>query len=360
MTPSRVAVSIRDVSRSFSGVVALHAVTLDVRDGEFFSLLGPSGCGKTTLLRIIAGFVPPSTGEIFIGDRNVTQEPPYRRRTNMVFQDGALFPHLTVARNVAFGLEMRRAPAAEIERRVSDSLELVRLTGYEHRSITQLSGGQRQRVALARALVNEPDVLLLDEPLSALDLQLRLHMRDELRRLQRLTGSTFIFVTHDQGEAIAISDRIAVMHGGQILQVGTPREIYERPRQKFVAEFVGRSNFLPGVAVRSDGNGVVTVRCHDLEITGLGPESIQAGDEVMVALRYEKVQLAAAANASESRVGEVVDETYLGSTVRRIVDLPGGIKLISEMSNTAPQPELELGRRVRVGWAADAPCVVRG
>jgi spermidine/putrescine ABC transporter ATP-binding subunit len=360
MTSSEVAVSLRDVSRSFSDVVALHAVSLDVRNGEFFSLLGPSGCGKTTLLRIIAGFVPPSTGEIHIGGRNVTQEPPNWRRTNMVFQDGALFPHLTVAKNVAFGLEMKRTPAAEIDRRVAEALELVRLTGYGHRRITQLSGGQRQRVAVARALVNEPDVLLLDEPLSALDLQLRLHMRDELRRLQRTTGSTFIFVTHDQGEAIAMSDRVAVMEGGRILQVGTPREIYERPRHKFVAEFVGRSNFMPGVAVRSDGNGVVTVLCNNLEITGIAPESIQAGDKAMVALRYEKVQLAGAADASQSRVGEVVEETYLGSTVRRIVDLPGGTRLISEMSNTAPQPELEVGRRVNVCWAADAPCVVRG
>jgi spermidine/putrescine ABC transporter ATP-binding subunit len=357
MTPAEVAVSIRNVSRSFSDVVALHAVSLDVRQGEFFSLLGPSGCGKTTLLRIIAGFELPSIGEIHIGDRNVTREPPYWRRTNMVFQDGALFPHLTVTRNVAFGLEMKRVPAAEIGKRVAEALELVRLTGYGERRIDQLSGGQRQRVALARALVNKPEVLLLDEPLSALDLQLRLQMRDELRRLQRETDSTFIFVTHDQGEAIAMSDRLAVMQAGQILQVGTPREIYERPRQKFVAEFVGHSNFLHGTVVRSEGD-TVTVRCNDLEITGFAAESFQAGDAAFVALRYEKVQLASAGGAG-SRVGEVLEENYLGSIVRRHLDLHG-IKLISEMSNTAPLPELGVGRRVNVGWATDAPCVVRG
>jgi spermidine/putrescine transport system ATP-binding protein len=202
-----IAVAIRGITKRFGAVTALDAANLDIKRGEFFSLLGPSGCGKTTLLRIIGGFEQPTNGELLIAGRNVLDDPPHRRRTNMIFQHGALFPHLSVARNVAFGLEMKRMPKAEITRRVADALDLVRLGEYGERGVDQLSGGQRQRVALARALVNEPEVLLLDEPLSALDLRLRLQMQEELRRIHRATGSTFIFVTHDQGEAISMSDR---------------------------------------------------------------------------------------------------------------------------------------------------------
>jgi spermidine/putrescine transport system ATP-binding protein len=220
-----VAVELRDVVKSFGDVVAVEHVSLRIRDGEFFSLLGPSGCGKTTTLRMIAGFEQPTTGEVFIADQPVAGVPAFERNTNMVFQNYALFPHMTVAQNVAFGLEMKRVSRAEINQRVTEALEMVRLPGMEDRRPNQLSGGQQQRVALARALVNRPSVLLLDEPLGALDLKLRKEMQLELKDLQHRVGITFIYVTHDQEEALTMSDRIAVMHEGHVLQVGSPTEI---------------------------------------------------------------------------------------------------------------------------------------
>ncbi|HSH41568.1 MAG TPA: spermidine/putrescine ABC transporter ATP-binding protein, partial [Arenicellales bacterium] len=251
------AIHVDAVSKTFgSGTDEVHAlreVTLDVRENEFFTLLGPSGCGKTTLLRLIAGFEEPSAGHIELHGRTLTGLPPYRRPVNTVFQNYALFPHLSVARNVSFGLEMLGTDKAQIDRRVREMLELVRLSDYGNRTPAQLSGGQQQRVALARALANHPKVLLLDEPLSALDLKLRKEMQLELKRLQSETGITFIFVTHDQEEALTMSDRLAVMDDGRLLQVGTPGEIYEHPATRFVADFIGDTNFLP--AERVDGSG---------------------------------------------------------------------------------------------------------
>ncbi len=348
-----VAVSIRGITKRFGAVTALAEADLDIRRGEFFSLLGPSGCGKTTLLRIIGGFETPSAGEILIGGRSVLDQPPYRRRTNMVFQHGALFPHLTVAENIAFGLEMKRAERAAIARRVEEALALVRLPGYGARRIEQLSGGQRQRVAVARALVNDPEVLLLDEPLGALDLQLRLQLQEELRRIHRATGSTFVFVTHDQGEAISLSDRLAVMSGGKILQVGTPREVYERPRTRFVAEFMGHSNFLAGRVAAADA-----VEAAGLRFPSCMPAGVAAGTAVTVALRYEKLEVLPAGTPGTA-AAHLLEEIYMGATLRRRVVLPDGTALVADAANTGGVPAMAPGEAVGLRWAADSANVLR-
>ncbi|MCA9877685.1 MAG: ABC transporter ATP-binding protein, partial [Thermomicrobiales bacterium] len=237
-------IQLRDLYKYFGETPAVNGVSLDVRDGEFLTLLGPSGCGKTTTLRMIGGFEHPTSGAIYISGQEMGDRPPYRRPVNTVFQNYALFPHMTVGQNVAYGLEMAGVPRAERQQRVTQALEMVRLPHVENRKPSELSGGQQQRVALARALVNRPSVLLLDEPLGALDLKLRKAMQLELKQLNREVGATFVYVTHDQEEALTMSDRIAVMNEGQILQLGSPEEIYERPRTRFVADFIGQTNFL--------------------------------------------------------------------------------------------------------------------
>src|SRR6187401_795351 len=242
--PMSSAVSFRNVSRRFGSVRAVDGVTLDIKEGEFFAMLGPSGSGKTTCLRLIAGFEQPNEGHIEIFGETAEGVPPYKRNVNTVFQDYALFPHMTVGENVAYGLMIKGVPRAERERRARDALAMVKLAGYEDRRPSQLSGGQRQRVALARAIVNKPKVLLLDEPLGALDLKLREQMQEELKVLQKTLGITFIFVTHDQGEALSMANRVAVFNDGRVMQVGTPEEIYRRPQSRFVADFVGSSNVL--------------------------------------------------------------------------------------------------------------------
>jgi len=251
-----VAVELRRVTKIFGEVIALRDVSLEIKEGEFFSLLGPSGCGKTTSLRLIAGFELPTEGKVLISGEAMGQIPAYQRPVNTVFQSYALFPHMSVHQNVAFGLEMQHLSKGEIRRRVGEALDMVRLPGLELRRPKQLSGGQQQRVALARALVNRPKVLLLDEPLGALDLKLRKAMQLELKMLQHQVGITFIYVTHDQDEALTMSDRIAVMDHGLVLQVGTPHEIYERPAARFVADFIGETNLIPGQIVAIDRNVV--------------------------------------------------------------------------------------------------------
>ena len=338
-----VAVSVRQVTKAFGEVRALDDVSLDVQRGEFLSLLGPSGCGKTTLLRIIGGFEQPTGGDVLIGGKSALADPPYRRRTNMIFQHLALFPHLTAAQNIAFGLEVKKMPRAEIERRVKDSLALVRLSGYEERSIDALSGGQRQRVAIARAIVNDPEVLLLDEPLGSLDLQLRLQMHDELKRIHRETGRTFIFVTHDQGEAISLSNRIAVMSEGRIIQLGSPREIYERPAGRTVAQFVGHANFIDG---RLDGGN--TMLAGDWRLEGRVGAPVASGSPVIGVLRYEKLVI-----GDKGLPATVQDASYLGPTVRVTVRLEGGRSLIAELPSTEANVSLTPGAQVRVSWAPD-------
>ena len=284
-------VEVRGVSKRFGDSLAVDDLTLQVRDGEFFSLIGPSGCGKTTTLRMIAGFEQPTEGDILIGGQQVAGIPAYRRPVNTVFQNYALFPHMTVAENVAFGLEMSKVPKDEIDRRVTDALELVRLPQMADRKPKQLSGGQQQRVALARALVNRPQVLLLDEPLGALDLKLRRTMQLELKQIQTEVGITFIYVTHDQEEAMTMSDRIGIMNDGRLQQVGSPREVYEHPHNRFVADFIGETNFIDGT-VTALGQYPTVELAGGVPVMGDGEDrEFYIGEPVTLALRPERINI---------------------------------------------------------------------
>src|SRR6266481_5961370 len=312
------AIKLQNVTKIFDGkVVAVDEVTLDIAAGEFFSLLGPSGCGKTTSLRMIAGFELPDSGRVHVGGKDITDLPVHRRDMGMVFQSYALFPHRTVAENVAFGLRMREVPRPEIERRVKAALAQVALTGLEERKPGQLSGGQQQRVALARALVVEPPVLLCDEPLGALDRKLRQQMQFELKELQKRLGVTLVFVTHDQEEALAMSDRIAVMNGGKVEQVGAPTEIYNQPTTRFVADFIGDTNIFRGERVATATGPALAV---GKGLTMMLPSSTQTGTGVLsVALRPEKISLSPgddADAASEACTHGVIESTnFLGGAV---------------------------------------------
>jgi len=325
-------VTLRGVTKAFGGRRAVDDVTLTIRRGEFFSLLGPSGCGKTTLMRMIAGFESPDTGAITLGGADMAGIPPHRRDVNMVFQSYALFPHLTVSDNVAFGL--RIAKLDDVAGRVSRALAKVNLSGYEKRSPTTLSGGEQQRVALARAIVTGPRVLLLDEPLSALDLKLRKGLQGELRRLQRELAMTFVFVTHDQEEALGMSDRIALMNKGRVEQVGTPEEIYERPATRFAAEFVGSANFFEGTG---DGR---TVRTKD----GLAIESAASGD-VTLLVRPEKMRINGGQGVS-ARVEEVL---YQGASMS-IILRAGERRLLVEDANDGALARVRVGETTTVSW----------
>jgi putative spermidine/putrescine transport system ATP-binding protein len=327
------AISLRGVTKRFGTVVAVDDVSLDIAVGEFFSLLGPSGSGKTTVLRMVAGFERPTSGAIHLGGDDVTDRPPFDRDVNTVFQDYAPFPHMTVVQNVEYALRVRRVPKPERRARAEAALGTVRLTGFETRKPNQLSGGQRQRVALARALVNRPRVLLLDEPLGALDLKLREDMQVELKQIQRDVGITFVFVTHDQGEALTMSNRVAVFNEGRIEQVGAPTEIYERPASRFVAGFVGTSNVLDGDAAR--------------DIVGVeGP----------IAVRPEKVRILAAATAGDPEdvvIGGVVRDVQYhgGGTTFRVV-LDAGPEFVVESQNLAvgDTPDVSRGRKVELAF----------
>ena len=324
------AINLRGVAKSFAGTAVLHDINLEIADGEFFTMLGPSGSGKTTILRMVAGFESPDRGAIELFGDEVTQRPAHLRPVNTVFQDYALFPHMDVITNVQYGLRVAKVARAERERRAREVLAMVRLEGFEHRRPAQLSGGQRQRVALARAIVNEPKVLLLDEPLGALDLKLRQEMQVELKAIQRRLGITFLFVTHDQEEAMAMSDRIAIMNKGVIEQVGSPREIYERPASPFVASFIGTSNVLA-----REGRSVL-----------VRPERLRVfpADEVMP-------------SDSDHEAGVVRDVVYLGMTTRISVALASGEDVTVMRTNdstTSPVP-VSAGDQVTVAWKfADA------
>jgi len=324
-----IAVGLANVWKRFPGpggetFTAVKDLSLRIEDGEFFALLGPSGCGKTTTLRMIAGFELPSEGEVYIHDRPMGKTPSFQRPVNTVFQSYALFPHMTIDENVAFGLQMKKTPKSEIMPRVREALELVRLPGYEQRKPRQLSGGQQQRVALARALVNRPEVLLLDEPLGALDLKLRKEMQLELKKLQREVGITFVFVTHDQEEALTMSDRIAVMSQGVALQVGDANEIYEHPNCRFVADFIGDTNFLDGKIAEKEGERVKVDVPHAPPVWAITPKPISPGATVSVTVRPEKMHLRPTGGADNVLTGRVNSIVYIGTDTHYGVVLPGG------------------------------------
>jgi spermidine/putrescine transport system ATP-binding protein len=364
---SATAVSLRGVSKRFAAggklradaeVVAVDAVDLDIHDGEFFSLLGPSGCGKTTTLRMVAGFDYPTAGSLRIFDEEMGLEPPNRRPVNTVFQSYALFPHLTVAQNIAFGLDMKKVAKDEIARRVAEVVELVQLAGREGRKPKQLSGGQQQRVALARALVNHPKVLLLDEPLGALDLKLRQAMQLELKQLQERVGITFVYVTHDQEEALTMSDRIAVMDGGRLLQVGSPQEIYDRPRTRFVADFIGDTNLVEATVVDAE-----TVRLADGSVIR-APSEAPADTKVTVAIRPEKLGLRSVEAERDHRLdaihGRIERAIFLGNSVAYevLIEARERFSLRIRQGNTPGIEHFEAGEHVRVRWVPSSAAVL--
>ncbi len=363
---SEYVVEFHDVVKIFptpegSQVNAVDHVSLQIKHGEFFSLLGPSGCGKTTSLRLMAGFEWPTSGEVIIDGQLMGRKPPYLRPVNTVFQNYALFQHMNVFQNVAFGLEMEKVPKAEITRRVGEALEMVKLGNMGRRKPKQLSGGQQQRIALARALVKRPEVLLLDEPLGALDLKLRKEMQLELKALQEQVGITFIYVTHDQEEALTMSNRIAVMSKGKTLQIGGAVEIYERPNCRFVADFIGETNFLTGI-VKSVTKDKVSVQLPALskEIDGIGQGSLTVGQAVAISIRPEKIRLVddngkevSGLRGTENLLrGKVVTTAYIGSDTRLVLDLGGEVRMRAweqnAISTLDPEAYYHSGDAVRI------------
>jgi spermidine/putrescine transport system ATP-binding protein len=359
-------IGFRKVTKRFGDVVAARDLDLSVRAGEFMSFLGPSGCGKTTSLRMIAGFEQPSEGEVLIGGESMNGVPAYRRPANMVFQHYALFPHLDVAGNVAYGLRQLRPRASrrEIAERVGAILDMVRLSGFEKRRTWELSGGQQQRVALARALVNRPKVLLLDEPLAALDRKLRREMQIELQNLQRLTGVTFVLVTHDQEEALSMSDRVCIMRDGRIVQVGTPRELYDEPASGYVADFVGRSNFFGGT-VRRLADGIAEVELDSAIATTARvsrcADPIAAGEKVRLSVRPEQMALARSEGALPPDIAfraeaEIVNRIFLGEHTEYLVKEQrlGAFMVLSPRQTELAERPFEIGESVHVGWRRQA------
>ncbi len=347
------AVELIGISKLFGKFVAVDDITLHIKDGEFYSLLGPSGCGKTTTLRMIAGFEVPSRGDLRIFGKSMGDTPPFKRPVNTVFQSYALFPHMTIGENVAFGLEMQKIPKKEVTRRVGEALERVRLADYAKHKPKQLSGGQQQRVALARALVNRPQVLLLDEPLGALDLKLRKAMQLELKQMQQDVGITFVYVTHDQEEALTMSDRIAVMRAGHVYQEGTPVEIYEKPRTRYVADFIGETNFLTGTVKTIKGNRA-TVEIDGAVAVAATVEPgvpVSAGQAVTVAIRPEKISLLPR-DAQEGYPGRIVKMVYIGTDTRYVIQLTDTSSLVVREQNIAPTGVrgFHIGDAVLVRW----------
>jgi spermidine/putrescine transport system ATP-binding protein len=343
-----VAVELSAVTKRFGEFIAVDELTLDIYEGEFFSLLGPSGCGKTTTLRMIAGFEEPTEGGISVDGDQMRGVPPYRRPVNTVFQSYAIFPHLNVFDNVAFGLRRSGVKGEELHKRVTEACEMVQLSGFERRKPSMLSGGQQQRVALARALVNHPKVLLLDEPLGALDLKLRKEMQLYLKDLQHEVGITFIYVTHDQEEALTMSDRIAVMNEGRVRQVADPPTLYERPKNRFVADFIGQTNVFSGM-VESVSGKRITLSTPSGKVDATAREAeVEVGSEAQATVRPEKIRFGSEGdNVSTARIRQIV---YLGVSTQYIAELPDGEKLVFYQQNSREDANPEIGEEVSVAW----------
>ena len=362
-------IEFRGVTKRFEDVVAVDNVSLEVERGAFFSFLGPSGCGKTTSLRLIAGFDQPTEGEVYIGGNSVVGIPSHKRPVNMVFQQYALFPHMDVTDNIGYGLRQRDPKPAkqEIIKKVDETLEMVRLGGYGKRRVWELSGGQQQRVALARALINHPTCLLLDEPLAALDRKLRREMQIELQTLQREVGITFILVTHDQEEALSMSDRICIMREGQIIQSGSPRELYDQPVNRYVADFVGKTNFFTGDVVDASGS-MVSVKSESGQVfSGLQPERasrLANGSKACVAIRPEMVSIMSAGEASNATNvtinGQVMNQIFLGEHTEYLVATEGcgDVMVLSPKSIESANRRFEPGDKVSVSWGPEAALVI--
>ena len=354
-------VRLERVTKTFGDALAVDDLSLDIAEGEFFSMLGPSGCGKTTTLRMIGGFEEPSRGTVYLGGRDVTDLPPYKRDVNTVFQSYALFPHLNVFENVAFGLRRRKVAKGDVKARVDDALRLVEMSGFEERKPGQMSGGQQQRVALARALVNHPKVLLLDEPLGALDLKLRKQMQLELKRIQQEVGITFIYVTHDQEEAMTMSNRLAVMRAGRAEQIGPPEEVYEKPQTQFVAAFLGASNLLEGeLKEQTDGTSTVLLAGGDVVHLPNDRAPFRVGENVLVGVRPEKITIRS--DGAKGEEGGSADRgwnsvsgllrmaTYIGVSHQYRVEGPGGHEFTVWVQNLGSEPAPAPGERVKLSW----------
>jgi spermidine/putrescine transport system ATP-binding protein len=355
MPPAKAAVAplvrLSGISKRYGEVSAVKHLDLEINRGDFLAILGPSGCGKTTLLRIVGGFVAPTTGVVEIDGQDVTGLGPEKRPTNTVFQGYGLFPHMSVRQNIAYGLKTARRPAAEIQQRVEQAIALVRLEEFVHRSIDQLSGGQQQRVSLARALVMRPRVLLLDEPLAALDLKLRQAMQEELRRIHRQIGGTFVFVTHDQGEALGLANRIAVMDQGEIIQEGGPEEIYSAPKTRFVSTFIGEANVFAGMRTA----GVIKLD------SGEQIPSAGADGPVTIVVRPEAMQISPLALTTDVELeGVLIDIIFLGIFVKYIVALPSGQRVSVHNPSAALRRSLKINEAVKIGWTAGDHRVVEG
>jgi spermidine/putrescine transport system ATP-binding protein len=361
--PTTPAISIRSVTKRFGDVTAVDDLTIDIREGEFLTLLGPSGCGKTTTMRMVAGFEEPDEGDILLRGEAVVGVPPNKRHVNMCFQNYALFPHMDVQQNIEYGLKLKKVGKDERERHVKEMLAIVRLEGYEHRRPGQLSGGQQQRVALARALVNEPAALLLDEPLGALDVKLRKQMQLELKRIQNELKTTFVYVTHDQEEALSMSDRIAVMNEGVVEHLGSPREVYERPATPFVADFVGVLNAVELAVSSVDGDrAVLTINDRDRVVAPAMGHQLAAGAIALIAVRPERIAIArgsADGNGGSRLSGTVAQVVYLGTLTQFHVDTPTGRRFVVHQLSTDGSDAIDAGDEVTLTWPVEDSAILR-
>ncbi|MDR0220566.1 MAG: polyamine ABC transporter ATP-binding protein [Lachnospiraceae bacterium] len=352
---SQTIVELKKVNKYFDGTPVVKDLSLDIYEGEFLSLLGPSGCGKTTTLRMSAGFEIQTSGTITVEGEPVEDKEPFERNVNTVFQSYALFPHMTVYDNIAYGLKMKKVPKAEISKRVFDALAMVRLAGFDKRYPAQLSGGQKQRVAIARAIINRPRVLLLDEPLGALDMKLRKQMQIELKNLQKMIGITFVYVTHDQEEALTMSDRIAVMNVGVLEQIGTPSEIYEKPKTRFVADFIGETNLFEAVASSKAEDGVVSLHTEVGAVLCID-EAFSPTELVNISVRPEKILVSESPVPGFALPGTVTENIYIGTVVKSLITLPNG--QVIRLSTTAGQAPPPVGATMNVHWQPEDAVVM--